>query len=95
MSKKQELKSDTTRVDPRYVVTNAEMQSIKKKSVYDTLNDTTRLKNQANIVGEESLIRRNAERVRDGQKPLPKPKPTIYAKDLDPKAYISMAKKKR
>jgi len=93
MAKQQPIKksSDTTKVQPRYVVTPSDKKKMAQVNSYgstSSLNksDTTKLKNQANVRSDQSLQKRNAERVMlEKKKPLPKPTPTLTAKDLPKK----------
>lgn len=85
MPKKTTAKSDTTKVAPRFITTPAEKKASQTLNKFDRLSDTTRAKNAANYQADRSLVQRNAERLREGAKPLPKPAPTLYAKDLPKK----------
>lgn len=86
MAKKQTTsKSDTTKVAPRFITTPQENKASLNPNKTGRLSDTTRAKNAANYQANSSLAQRNSERVKEGKKLLPKPAPTLYAKDLPKK----------
>lgn len=94
MAKKQV--SDTTKVSPRYIMTNKDKEHMKNTNERSFLsnNDTTKMKNMANVKSDESLLKRNVERQGEGKLPLKKSNATLYAKDLDPKKYKAIQNKK-